>query len=95
MSKLILAAMLLVMAAANTPTYAADARVLITICNTQWSPPCRDFPVTTAVPVSEDAAPAAAANSYSVQLKGLNDNQLQKVFSMLGIDKNQVNLSAK
>jgi hypothetical protein len=76
-----------------TSAYGADARVLVTICNDNWNPRCRDFPVTTAVPVSPQTA--EVGQRYSLQLKDLSQEQLNKALSLLGVDQSKINLKAK
>jgi hypothetical protein len=73
--------------------YGADARIAVTICNDRWNPPCRDFPVTTAVPVSPQIA--EAGQRYSFQMKNLNQEQLNKLLSLLGVDQSKINLEAQ
>ncbi len=85
------ALLFLLMAADCSVGYAADAQIEIVVCNKKWPPPgCRDFPVTTALPPSPQFA---AAQGYSLQMKGLNEEQLQKVLSLLGIDKSRIDLA--
>lgn len=74
-----------------TSAYGADAQVQMIICNKAWDPQCRNYPVTTAVPLSPQIA--GAGQRYSFQLNDLTKEQLEKVFSLLGIDENKINLA--
>ena len=69
-------------------TCANAADVLIIICNVKWTPPCRNFPVSTLIP------PKATADmeSYSLTLNDLSEDQILKVISSLGIDASKINL---
>jgi hypothetical protein len=87
------AALLLLLSGPWASAYGADARTAVTICNDRWNPPCRDFPVTTAVPVSPQIA--ETGQRYSFQMKNLNQDQLHKVLSLLGIDQNKINLESQ
>lgn len=76
-----------------TAVHAADAQTAITICNDRWHPPCRDFPVTTFVPGSQ--ATTGMGERYSLQVKSLDQSQLQRILPILGIDQSKIDLNSK
>jgi hypothetical protein len=91
MRALFCGALLLVAAGNLASANGEEAQIQIVICNEKLNPPCRNYPTTMAVPVSPKIA--EVREKYSFQMKDLNEEELQKVFSLLGIDKSKINLA--
>jgi hypothetical protein len=71
----------------------------ITICNPRWTPECRVFDVNTLVSLSTlptiRSTPASEPEqSFSIEIKDLNRQQLEKILELLKADTSKINISA-
>ena len=66
--------------------WVAELTETVTICNKNWDPPCRDFPVTTMVRPTQATPEEKIAGTYSFRLNDLTPDELKKAFTLLGID---------